>query len=305
MKRVNKKGFTLIELLAVIVILGVLMLVAIPAVTRYIEKSRRQAFISSVNSLVDSVKYGVISGDSAYSMEGATERKFNFNSIETEKGKINIHGYIKVVKKSNEDGYEYKVYSSGSSDGSRSYCVNEMNFENLKIDDIEKCDGIDYEYTVGDEITYNGSTWYVIKNSKYVKDDPSDDYVVLLKQNILTKEELTSNYSYNSTDRMIYYWSSTCHRDGTHGTVTYDQIDTSGCGGHTDYAGSKVKKMLEETYLPTINSSNLKEVDGYKIRLITKDELQENFGYSTVLQCNSSGGNCHFFSKWDFSKFYI
>lgn len=32
----NNKGFTLIELLAVIVILGLLMAIAIPSVTRYI-----------------------------------------------------------------------------------------------------------------------------------------------------------------------------------------------------------------------------------------------------------------------------
>ena len=32
MKKLNKKGFTLIELLAVITIMGILMLVAIPAV---------------------------------------------------------------------------------------------------------------------------------------------------------------------------------------------------------------------------------------------------------------------------------
>ena len=41
-KNKNKKGFTLIELLAVIVILGILMLVAIPSVTRFINQSRQK-----------------------------------------------------------------------------------------------------------------------------------------------------------------------------------------------------------------------------------------------------------------------
>ena len=36
----NKKGFTMIELLGVITILGILMVVAIPAVYQYVKKSK-------------------------------------------------------------------------------------------------------------------------------------------------------------------------------------------------------------------------------------------------------------------------
>ena len=44
MKKMNSKGFTLIELLAVITIMGILMMVAIPSVSRTIEYSRRDTF---------------------------------------------------------------------------------------------------------------------------------------------------------------------------------------------------------------------------------------------------------------------
>ncbi len=54
-KNQNKKkgkAFTLIELLAVIIILGVLMLVAIPSVTAYINNSRKEAYIDTARHII-------------------------------------------------------------------------------------------------------------------------------------------------------------------------------------------------------------------------------------------------------------
>ena len=52
----NKKGFTLIELLAVIIILGILMIIAIPAVTEYISSSRKSAYITTASRYIDGVR---------------------------------------------------------------------------------------------------------------------------------------------------------------------------------------------------------------------------------------------------------
>ncbi len=59
----NKKGFTLIELLAVIIILGVLMLIAIPSVTEYISSSRKSAYVSTAQSYITAVRNQVNLGE--------------------------------------------------------------------------------------------------------------------------------------------------------------------------------------------------------------------------------------------------
>lgn len=48
----NKKAFTLIELLAVIVILGIIMLIAIPGVTGYITSSRKSTLLTTIEEYI-------------------------------------------------------------------------------------------------------------------------------------------------------------------------------------------------------------------------------------------------------------
>lgn len=63
MKRLGKKGFTLIELLAVITIMGILMLVAIPAVSRTIENSRRDTYATLAKQYITTVRNAVLADE--------------------------------------------------------------------------------------------------------------------------------------------------------------------------------------------------------------------------------------------------
>lgn len=73
-KKIDKKGFTLIELLAVIVILAVLILFAMPAVMNLMEKARKNAFKDEVMKILDDVETAYadksMNGETKYYVEG-------------------------------------------------------------------------------------------------------------------------------------------------------------------------------------------------------------------------------------------
>ena len=75
MKKMNKKGFTLIELLAVIVILGLLMAIAIPSVTKYITQSRKKTltntmgnYIAALTTEVNNLSYTFTDSNTIYAV---------------------------------------------------------------------------------------------------------------------------------------------------------------------------------------------------------------------------------------------
>ena len=52
----NKNGFSLIEILAVIIIIGIVMIIAVPAVSKYILKSDKAVYASNVQAYLETIR---------------------------------------------------------------------------------------------------------------------------------------------------------------------------------------------------------------------------------------------------------
>ena len=120
----NNKAFTLIELLAVIVILGVLMIIAIPMVSKYIKQSKQSAFVATAKAYIQSARYEYLNGD--YTGDTCTNLDsgnggivyIKFTDIDVDKtggmssfnkAILKDYSYVKIQSTSNGQ-YTYSVY---------------------------------------------------------------------------------------------------------------------------------------------------------------------------------------------------
>ena len=162
----KKNGFTLIELLAVIIILGILMIIAIPSVTKYISDSRKSAYIDTAKEIISGARNFVNEGslemfdtDTSYYIDQACIKTENGSS--TPYGKF-TNAYVVV----NYDGNSYQYYWTSVDDAgvgisgitSLEMLDTELIESDLKDTDIINTLGVNgrHKYMIIDESTNCG-----------------------------------------------------------------------------------------------------------------------------------------------------
>ena len=115
----KEKGFTLIELLAVIIILGIITVVAVPKILDVISKSKESATSSSIKLVKDAIKTQIAASDltgPVFTKETDGCYLFDFDDQES--------GNAKVLEIKNKDRVS----------GSIKYCNNAFSDDTLKFD---------------------------------------------------------------------------------------------------------------------------------------------------------------------------
>ena len=252
---VKKKGFTLIELVAVLVIMAIITLIVTPLVMSIIRKARISADKRSIDAYGRSIELAISShlldtGKFATSIEQLTI-EYSGDKVECETTQINPDSSI-FLSNCKVNNREVTNYTYGT-DKSPSYAA----------------------YSVGDEVTYNGVDYYVLKDS-----GTKDNVVTLLKAEPLSYEE-------------VQIYSS-----GT-GANTSNQNDYGGMqyGTTSDYSPSYVKQVVDAWATDKVPGEII------TLRLLTYDELIMNFGYNNS-QKSCVGGGC-FHAKNDSVPIWI
>ncbi len=96
----NKKGFTLVELLAVIVILSIILVIAVPSVNRYIKQSKEKAYKVQISELLDAV-------ESYANMNNEILPENDDEIIKITLGQLKIEG---IVKNDTKNPYNDKYF---------------------------------------------------------------------------------------------------------------------------------------------------------------------------------------------------
>lgn len=181
--KLNRNGFTLVELLAVIVILAVLALVAMPNVTRLMNDSRKNAFITEVENFVtyaqtsytNSQINGTITNSADESLiTGQTFNNASYDYYCVSYAKLVSGGFI---QKSNGDNYKgiFEIYMPTDGTSSKtviymsngSYQINGLSINKLANKSYEeKTVQTDYAFLNSSSLELSRNACYTAKGTE-------------------------------------------------------------------------------------------------------------------------------------------
>lgn len=154
----NKKGFTLVELLAVIVILGVLLMIAVPAVQNVIKKAKNNATQKQAELFIDAAKKMAIIDEATSDMV-----IYKLSDLDSDVDKNRFTGMVVALKENGS--YKYYIYLNDSVN-KKTICNNNNN--NNNIFEFASEDKINEKVTDGVKEFKEGSTPIIqVKDKKY------------------------------------------------------------------------------------------------------------------------------------------
>ncbi len=248
----KKSAFTLIELIAVLVIMAILALIVTPLVMNIIRKARVAADKRSIDAYGRSIEYAI----AGYLLDnGKFPTDVSELTIEYSGNKVEC-----LTTQLNTDS---SVYLTGCTVGGRT-----VDYAYGKSDVH-----IYTAYSIGDHISYNNVTYYVIEDS-----DTTSDTVKLLKETPLSTDEISEYGKIGTEDEIINNYSSRYAHDvenqNGYGAVAYYTSETCGnvngnlvnTGCISQYNMSDVKKIVDAWTKDNIKLGLLES------RLITLEE---------------------------------
>ena len=229
---INQKGFTLIELLAVIVILGLLMALAIPAVTRYITQSRRKTIVTSIDGYVRSVSIAVNDNNYGPMSDGKTlyyipvSNKSEDSCTSMEKGGLDPFGnWLKayVVVHYNAEEYSYDYYFTFIDDAGYGMALTKSdeistNGKNVKNPAPVTLDNIDKQNLNGETIRVLSTDSCHVNTSVVTNEEDSTDVIIYpdgkTKDNVEIGDKITIGseefYVIGSDNTKLYLLTKYC-----------------------------------------------------------------------------------------------
>jgi len=131
----SNKGFTLIEILAVVIILGLVMIIAIPNVTKYIMESRRTSYLVDAQRYVEAARQVVETNKISCNSKQITYYIPRV-CLPAEKGQQSPYGewkdlYVVVTY----DGIKHRYYYASTD--SETYGIKLRSADELKEEDVK------------------------------------------------------------------------------------------------------------------------------------------------------------------------